>query len=65
MSIDTFAELTQTRPLPDWNGSHVCAFAFYHGLVEILVPNNLKSGVHKHCFYGPIVNRTYQEMAMY
>jgi hypothetical protein len=25
--------------LPDWIGSHVRAFAFYDGLVEILVPD--------------------------
>ena len=41
----TFAELTWTQQLPDWIGSHVRAFAFYDGLVEILVPDNLKSGV--------------------
>jgi transposase len=49
----TFAELTWTQQLPDWIGSHVRAFAFYNGLVEILVPDNLKSGVHKPGFYDP------------
>jgi transposase len=43
----TFAELTWTQHLPDCVGSHVPAFAFYNGLVEILVPDNLKSCVHK------------------
>jgi len=59
----TFAELTWTQQLPDWIGSHVRAFAFYNGLVEILVPDNLKSGVHKPEFYDPDINPTYQEMA--
>ena len=59
----TFAELTWTQQLPDWIGSHVRAFAFYDGLVEILVPDNLKSGVHKPGFYDPDINPTYQEMA--
>ncbi|WP_244864200.1 IS21 family transposase, partial [Paraburkholderia aspalathi] len=59
----TFAELTWTQQLPDWIGSHVRAFAFYNGLVEILVPDNLKSGVHKSGFYDPDINPTYQEMA--
>ncbi|OUL84085.1 hypothetical protein CA602_20655 [Paraburkholderia hospita] len=35
----TFAELTWTQQLPDWIGSHVRAFAFYGGLVEVLVPD--------------------------
>lgn len=61
----TFAELTWTQQLPDWIGSHVRAFAFYDGLVEILVPDNLKSGVHKPGFYDPDINPTYQEMARY
>ncbi|MGF6266947.1 transposase [Paraburkholderia youngii] len=59
----TFAELTWTQKLPDWIGSHVRAFAFYNGVVEILVPDNLKSGVLKANFYEPQINETYQEMA--
>ncbi|CCD38536.1 unnamed protein product [Candidatus Paraburkholderia kirkii UZHbot1] len=59
----TFAELTWTQKLPDWIGSHVRAFAFYNGVVEILVPDNLKSGVLKANFYEPQINDTYQEMA--
>jgi transposase len=65
VSSYTFAELTWTQQLPDWIGSHVRAFAFYNGLIQVLVPDNLKSGVHKPSFYDPTVNRTYQEMAMY
>jgi len=30
---------------------------------EIVVPDNLKSGVTKACRYEPSVNRTYEEMA--
>ncbi|SAL52394.1 integrase catalytic region [Caballeronia concitans] len=59
----TFAELTWTQKLPDWIGSHVRAFAFYNGVAEILVPDNLKSGVLKANFYEPQINETYQEMA--
>jgi len=57
-----YAELTWTQQLPDWIGSHVRAFSFYGGVVEIVVPDNLKSGVHKPDFYDPIVNRTYGDM---
>ncbi|PTB24597.1 hypothetical protein C9I56_33105, partial [Paraburkholderia caribensis] len=61
----TFAELTWTQQLPDWIGSHVRAFAFYDGLCEVLVPDNLRSGVSKANFYEPEINPTYQEMASY
>ena len=48
---------------PDWIGAHIRAFEFLGGLPEIVVPDNLKSGVNKPCRYEPELNRTYQEMA--
>ncbi len=59
----TFAEATWTQGLPDWIGSHNRAFAFFGGSVEILVPDNLKSGVTKPCRYEPDINPTYSELA--
>jgi transposase len=59
----TYAEATWTQQLEDWIGSHVRAFNFFGGCVEILVPDNLRSGVHKADFYDPVLNRTYGEMA--
>ena len=59
----TFAEATWTQTLSDWIGSHTRAFAFFGGVTEILVPDNLKSGVTTPCRYEPGVNRTYMEMA--
>ncbi|MCP5113599.1 MAG: IS21 family transposase, partial [bacterium] len=35
------------------------------GVTEIVVPDNLKSGVTKTCRYEPGVNRTYEEMAQH
>lgn len=59
----TYAEATWTQSLPDWIGSHVRTFEFLAGLPEILVPDNLKSGVSRACRYEPDLNPTYQEMA--
>jgi transposase len=59
----TFAEAAWTQSLEDWIGSHVRAFAFFGGVPEILVPDNLKSGVKSACFYEPDLNPTYREMA--
>ena len=59
----TFAEATWTQRLPDWIGSHVRAFAYYGGVTEVLVPDNLRSGVQKAHRYEPELNPTYQELA--
>ena len=61
----TFAEATWTQGLADWIGSHLRAFEFIGGVTEIVVPDNLKSGVTKTCRYEPGVNVTYEEMAGY
>jgi transposase len=60
----TYAEATWTQQLPDWIGSHVRAFTFFGGVSEILVPDNLKSGVKKACRYDPDINPTYQALAI-
>lgn len=59
----TFAEATWTQTLPDWIGSHVRAFAFFDGVSEIVVPDNLRSGVKHAHRYEPDLNPTYQDMA--
>jgi transposase len=40
-------------------------FAFYGGVPEVLVPDNLKSGVKHASFYDPELNPTYREFAAY
>lgn len=59
----TFAEATMTQGLADWTGSHVRAFEFFGGVPEIVVPDNLKSGVTKPCRYDPEINPSYAELA--
>lgn len=59
----TFAEATWTQGLPDWIGSHVRMFEFWGGVAELLIPDNLASGVARACRYEPDVNPTYHELA--
>jgi transposase len=61
----TFAEATWTQGLGDWIGSHIRALEFLGGVPEIIVPDNLKSGVTRTCRYEPGVNLTYEEMAQH
>ena len=59
----TYAEASWTQGLPDWISSHVRAFGFFGGVAAQVVPDNLKAGVIRACFYDPEVNRTYADMA--
>ncbi|MFQ5982342.1 MAG: IS21 family transposase [Woeseiaceae bacterium] len=59
----TFAEGTLTQTLPDWIGSHVHAFTYFGAVPAVVVPDNLKSGVHRAHRYEPEINATYAEMA--
>ncbi|PIH91002.1 IS21 family transposase, partial [Pseudomonas syringae pv. actinidiae] len=59
----TFAEATWSQKLPDWLGSHVRCFAFFGGTTQILVPDNLRSGVTKAHRYEPDINPSYRDLA--
>ena len=59
----TYVEATWSQGLADWTGSHVRCFEFLGGVPELVVPDNLKSGVTAPNFYDPAINPTYQELA--
>jgi transposase len=59
----TYAEATETQQVADFIGSHVRAYAYFGGVTEITVPDQLKSGVTTSDRYEPGVQRTYGEMA--
>ena len=59
----TFAEATLTQMLPDWLSSHVRMYEFFGGVTAITVPDNLKSAVNKPCFYEPVLNESYRDLA--
>ena len=61
----TYAEATCTQGLEDWVMSHARCLAFLGGVPELIVPDNLKSGVSKSCRYEPDLNPTYQQLAAY
>jgi transposase len=59
----TYAEATWSQSLSDWIAAHQRAFAFFGGVPELLVPDNLKSAVSQASRYDPTPNRSYLEMA--
>lgn len=58
----TFAEATWSQALADWISSHTRAFAFLGAVPQLIIPDNLKSGVTRACRYDPALNTTYAEM---
>lgn len=59
----TYVEAVATQGLDDWIGAHLRMFEYFGGCSQILVPDNLASGVTKTDRFDPIVNRTYEDMA--
>ena len=59
----SYAEATASQTLPDWIKAHIRALEFFGGVPQILVPDNLKSGVTHPCRYEPDVNPTYLDLA--
>jgi len=58
-----FAQATWTQSLPDWIGAHVAMLTFIGGVPRQIVSDNLRAGITRACFYEPLVNRTYADMA--
>ena len=61
----SYAEASLTQSLPDWIRSHIHAFEFFGGVTEIIVPDNIRTGITHACRYDPDHNPTYAELASY
>lgn len=59
----TYAEASWSQSLPDWLQSHVRMLEYYGGCPQMIVPDNLRSGVSKACRYDPELNPSYQQWA--
>jgi transposase len=58
-----FVQATWTQSLPDWIAAHVNMLAAINGVPRQIVSDNLRAGITRACFYEPLVNRTYADMA--
>jgi transposase len=57
----TYAEATETQRVADFIGSHSRALASFGGVPELVIPDQLKSGVTRACRYEPGLQRSYDE----
>src|SRR3989304_10208487 len=61
----SYAEATGGQTLHNWIDSHIRAFEYFGGVPEMVIPDNLLSGVSKACRYEPDINATYHEMSVH
>lgn len=61
----TYAEATWSQELENWVMSHARCFEYLGGVPEMIIPDNLRSGVSRACRYEPDLNPTYQQLASY
>ncbi len=59
----TYAEATYTQRSADFIASHTRAVEFFDGVTELVICDQLRSGVKVPCRYEPTLQRTYQEWA--
>lgn len=59
----TFAWAAFSEDMPSWIDANVRALKFIGGVPEMIVPDNLKTGVTKPCYYEPDINPTYHKFA--
>lgn len=48
-----------------WLIAHVHSFEYFDGVAEVLVPDNLKTGVNKPVRGEPVLNKAYRELSNY
>ncbi|SFM18536.1 IS21 family transposase [Salibacterium qingdaonense] len=59
----SYVEGSLSMDLAAWIKLHQRAFAYMGGVTQIIVPDNLKTGVTKHTFKELVLNQTYEDMA--
>lgn len=57
-----FCFATQTQQIPDWIDAHNKMLHYYGGVPELIVPDNLKTGVTRPHRYEPSCQATYEEL---
>ncbi|HTT00446.1 MAG TPA: IS21 family transposase [Steroidobacteraceae bacterium] len=61
----TYVEATLTQTVADWLGAHVRSLEYFGGVPRAIVPDNLKSAVHRSSRYEPDLNPSYQDFAQH
>ena len=60
-----YVQATAGQDLASFVSAHIGAWESFGGVCEVTVPDNLRAGVSKACFYDPEINPTYAELAAF
>lgn len=61
----TFSCASFSQDLPSWISAHVKTLDYFGAVTEIIVPDNLLSGVTKPNYYEPDINPTYLDLSLH
>jgi transposase len=61
----TYAEALESQKVPHWIAGHTRALEYIGGVVEAVVPDQLRSAVVGPCRYEPELQRTFEEWAQH
>ena len=61
----TFVWASFSQDLPSWISAHVRALDYFGAVPEIIIPDNLLSGVTKPSYYEPDINPTYLDLSLH
>jgi transposase len=59
----TYIEACSSQNIESWIAAHIHTFEFLGGVPELVIPDNLKSGVIKPDWFEPELNERYHQMA--
>jgi len=61
----TFVWASFSQDLPSWISAHVRVLDYFGAVPEIIIPDNLLSGVTKPSYYEPDINPTYLDLSLH
>jgi Transposase and inactivated derivatives len=62
-SRHAYVQATLTQTLEDWIDTHIKMLQYFQGVLKLLIPDDLKTGLSKHTKTEIIIQQQYQEMA--
>ena len=60
-----YSEAQESQKVSNWIQGHINAFEHIGGVVQKVVPDNLKSGVTKPSYYEPQINTLYDDLSLH
>ena len=60
-----YVEAFPNEKIANWVTAHVHTFSWIGGVPQVVTPDNCRTAVSRSNYYDPVINRAYEEMAVY